>query len=148
MFAELESPVSAGELFTWVDDLDRYPSWLGIVTRTAPAAAGPDDRGPAWEVDLRARLGPLSRAKRLRMVRTEHVPVQRVRFERHETDGRDHGQWVLTVEISRRGAASHLRMHLHYGGRFWGPVLEHVLADEIDRSRDRLLRLVSERPGV
>jgi hypothetical protein len=30
-------------------------------------------------------------------------------------------------------------MHLHYGGALFGPVLERVLGDEIERSRGRLL---------
>ena len=33
----------------------------------------------------------------------------------------------------RRG--SRLVMHLHYGGSLWGPVLEHMLGDEIENSR-------------
>jgi hypothetical protein len=39
---------------------------------------------------------------------------------------------------------SSLSMRLHYGGALWGPVLERLLGDEVDRSRDRLLALVSE----
>jgi hypothetical protein len=34
-------------------------------------------------------------------------------------------------------------MRLHYGGALWGPVLERLLADEVDRGRRRLLDLVS-----
>jgi hypothetical protein len=34
-------------------------------------------------------------------------------------------------------------MTLHYGGALWGPVLERLLADEIERGRARLLALVS-----
>ena len=34
-------------------------------------------------------------------------------------------------------------MGLHYGGALWGPVLERMLADEVDASRQRLLALVS-----
>ena len=35
-------------------------------------------------------------------------------------------------------------MRLHYGGSLWGPVLERLLGDEIERSRSRLLDLVSD----
>jgi hypothetical protein len=33
-------------------------------------------------------------------------------------------------------------MQLHYGGGLWGPVLERILGDEIERSKPRLLALV------
>ena len=32
-------------------------------------------------------------------------------------------------------------MRLHYGGRLWMPALDRLLADEIERSRPRLLEL-------
>ncbi|HMQ28154.1 MAG TPA: hypothetical protein PKA98_19350, partial [Acidimicrobiales bacterium] len=81
--------VAAGPeaLFAWVATLDRYPDWLDIVARAEPAPAHDGDPGPAWLVDLRGRLGPLSRAKRLRMVRTRHEPPGRAVFERRELDG-------------------------------------------------------------
>ena len=34
-------------------------------------------------------------------------------------------------------------MRLHYGGALWGPVLERLLSEEVERGRDRLLGLVS-----
>ncbi len=144
--ADLRAPCSAHELFAWVDDLARYPSWLGIVERaeTTPAAEGDD--GPAWLVDLAARVGPFSRAKRLRMVRTECDPPRAVTFRRRELDGRDHGEWVLRADVADQTEgeqlASTLTMRLHYGGRLWGPVLEPILRDEIERSRGRLLTLL------
>jgi len=33
-------------------------------------------------------------------------------------------------------------MNLHYGGGLWGPVLERLLGDEIERSKPRLLALL------
>ena len=45
------------ELFTWVGDLARYPAWLDIVPVAVPADPHPEDRGPAWSVDLRGH-GP------------------------------------------------------------------------------------------
>jgi hypothetical protein len=100
---------------------------------------------PAWSVDLRGRLGPLARSKRLRMVRTKYRPDELAVFERAEADGRRHSAWVLRAEVSAgpTAAESRLVMRLHYGGSFWGPVLERLLADEIDTSRQRLLALVS-----
>jgi hypothetical protein len=34
-------------------------------------------------------------------------------------------------------------MHLHYGGGLWGPVVERLLREEIERSRPRLLACVT-----
>lgn len=137
--ATLEAPCPPAELFGWVGDLGRYPQWLSIVTRAEPLPGAE----PAWSVDLRGRLGPLARSKRLRMARTEHRPDTVVVFERAEADGRRHPPWVLRAEVSASNGGSALTMRLHYGGAFWGPVLERLLADEVEQSRQRLLALVS-----
>jgi hypothetical protein len=139
--ADLEAPCTPDELFAWVDDLGRYPRWLDIVPRATPVDPHPDDAGPAWSVDLRGRLGPLARSKRLRMVRTSLEP-RRVRFERVEHDGRRHSPWVLEATVAEAGGGSRLRVHLHYGGSLVGPLVERLLSDEIARSRPRLLALV------
>ncbi len=141
--ATLDAPCSPEELFAWVVDLGRYPEWLDIVPRAAPVEPHDDDVGPAWSVDLRGRLGPFARAKRLRMVRTGAEPARHARFERVEHDGRDHSLWVLDLTVDTRPDGSRLTMRLHYGGRLWMPVLDRVLADEIERSRPRLLACVS-----
>jgi hypothetical protein len=127
-------------LFPWVDDLGRYPDWLDIVPRASPSDPHPDDVGPAWSVDLKGRLGPFARAKRLRMVRTGHETPRHARFERVEHDGRDHAAWVLDAAIAETPAGSVLTMRLHYGGRLWVPALDRLLAEEIERSRPRLLQ--------
>ena len=138
--ADLAAPCSPDELIAWVDDLERYPQWLAIVTSAAPAAAVDGDAGPAWLVDLRGRLGPLARSKRLRMVRTRANRPTGQCFERREADGKTHSPWVLEATVSPRSTAgSRLVMHLHYGGSLWGPVLERMLGDEIENSRPRLL---------
>ncbi|HET9609481.1 MAG TPA: SRPBCC family protein [Acidimicrobiales bacterium] len=141
--ADLDAPCPPDELFAWVDDLGRYPRWLDIVPRASAAEPHPDDPGPAWSVDLRGRLGPFARSKRLRMARTVHEP-RRVRFERVEHDGRQHSPWVLSAEVTGIAGGSRLRMHLHYGGSLVGPLVERLLADEIARSRPRLLALLAE----
>ena len=148
--ADLDAPCSPAELFAWVETLDRYTRWLEIVARAQPVEPHPDDVGPAWQVDLRGRLGPLARSKRLRMVRTEHTIASRVVFERVEHDGRSHSAWVLEADVAEApgGAGSRLSMRLHYGGSLWGPVLERLLGEEIQRSRDRLLACVAERPAT
>lgn len=153
--AELSAPCAPAELFTWVAELDCYPRWLEIVSRAVPANSppGPGEIGPAWTVDLRGRLGPLARTKRLRMVRTAYEPPQFARFERAELDGRRHSSWRLEAEVTPEppreardfdSSESLLVMRLHYGGSLWGPVLERMLGDEVERSRPRLLACVSK----
>lgn len=138
----LVAPCTPDELFRAVDDLAAYPGWLSIVPRAEATGAAADDLGPAWSVDLRGRLGPLARSKRLRMVRTVHERPHHVRFERAELDGRTHSPWVLDARVEADPQGSRLIMALHYGGSFGGAVLERMLTDEIDRSRPRLLALV------
>jgi hypothetical protein len=142
--ASLEAPCPPAALFPWVDDLARYPQWLDIVPRAVAANAHAADVGPAWSVDLRGRLGPFARAKRLRMVRTVHEPLGHARFERVEHDGRQHSPWVLDATVDGHGDHSTLTMRLHYGGRLWVPALDRLLADEIERSRPRLLACVTQ----
>jgi len=140
--ADLDAPHPPARVFRWVEDLERYPSWLDIVPRVVDAPGG-----DAWLVDLRARLGPFARSKRLRMVRTRHEPDHAVRFEREERDGRSHSPWVLDATVEPHDGGSRLTMHLHYGGGLLGPVVERLLRDEIERSRPRLLRLLDEGDG-
>ena len=60
--ADLDAPVEPAAMYRWVADLERYPQWLEIVTRAVAAEAHPDDAGPAWFVQLRGKIGPLSGA--------------------------------------------------------------------------------------
>jgi hypothetical protein len=134
--ADLDTPHSPERVFALVEDLTRYPDWLEIVSRVVP-----EDDG-AWKVDLRGRLGPFARSKRLRMVRAQHDTPTHVRFERDEQDGRSHSPWVLDASVEPTTGGSRLTMHLHYGGGLFGPVLEPILRDEINRSRPRLLQVL------
>src|SRR4051794_24145013 len=133
MTSTLEAPCGAGRLFAAVADLADYPGWLSIVDRAEATEPAAGDAGPAWMVELRGRLGPLARSKRLRMVRTVADEPHRVRFERRELDGRAHSPWVLDAEVEpgARGS-SRLTMRLHYGGRLGGATLERMLAAEIE----------------
>lgn len=135
------APCPPGRLFEEIRDLATYPQWLGIVDRAVPDP----DHADVWSVDLRGRLGPLARSKRLRMERTAEEPGRSVRFERCELDGRSHSAWVLeaTVEPGPEPDESALRMRLHYGGSFGGALLERMVRDEIERSRPRLTDRVS-----
>lgn len=149
--AELIAPCPPEALFAWVDDLARYPAWMGLVHRAEPeeasGAAGPS----AWSVELRGRVGPLARSKRLRMVRTHVEPPSFVRFERQEVDGRRHSSWVLDARVAPlapdpspdpNARHSRLEMALQYEGLWWSPLLERVLLEQIESARDRLLTLV------
>ncbi|MDZ7674134.1 MAG: SRPBCC family protein [Acidimicrobiales bacterium] len=142
--ATLDAPCPPADLFSWVGSLDTYDRWLDIVPRTDPAPAVPGDEGPAWFVTLRGRLGPLARSKRLRMVRTRHDPPHAATFERRETDGRDHAEWILRVRVSGADdGTSTLAMDLHYGGSLWVPLLDRLLTSEIEASRPRLRSLAA-----
>ena len=156
--ASLEADVEPGRLFEIVGDLGTYPDWLDIVARAEPLAVE-EGAAPAWEVDLRGQLGPLRRSKRLRMVRTGWDSTDRAVFARAELDGRRHAAWVLDARIrtdartsagegptGRQGPAgvppvTRLEMRLHYGGTLWVPLLDRLLAEEIERSRERLVAL-------
>jgi hypothetical protein len=139
--ASLDAPCSAAQLFELVDDLSTYPRWNGLVHSAEP------ERGndTAWDVELRARLGPLARSKRLRMVRTlRDAEDFSVTFERQQADGRNHSPWVLEATIVEHGGLSTLTMHLHYGGSLWtGGALERVLAEQVTSGRERLLQIVA-----
>jgi hypothetical protein len=139
--ASLEAPCAAEQLFELVDDLSTYPRWNGLVHSATPEQGN----ATAWDVELRARVGPLARSKRLRMVRTTRdTETFTVRFERDQADGRNHSPWVLDAAIVEVDGVSTLTMHLHYGGRLWtGGVLERVLAEQITSGRQRLLDLVA-----
>ena len=131
-----------------VDELTDYPAWMPLAHQVQPAAPELDGR-PAWDVELRARVGPFARSKRLRMVRTGHdIDASNVRFERVEHDGRRHSPWILDAHVAPAGGGCRLDMHLHYGGALWtGGVMERVLADQIVAGRERLLAMVSAREG-
>ena len=139
--ADLDAPCPVDVLFDWIDDLAHYRQWLDLVRRAEPVAEEEGDPGPAWSVDLRGSLGPLARVKRLRMVRAEYEVPTAVRFVRREVDGRHHESWELGASLAPTPEGCHLRMHLHYGGALFGPVLDRVLRDEIERSKPRLLEL-------
>ena len=104
MTADLDA-LHPRRLFAWVDDLGRYPHWLDIVPRAVPVEPHADDAGPAWSVDLRGRLGPLARSKRLRMVRTVHEPGG-CASSGWSTTAASHSPWVLEATVPRRGTAA------------------------------------------
>lgn len=140
---ELLTGAQPQELFDLVADLHNYPDWLGLVARveTEPGDDGADGEprpDGAWIVELRGHLGPFARSKRLRMVRTAAERPRLVRYERIETDGRQHAEWRLEAHIAPTEAGALLTMHLHYGGSRFAPVLAPILREEIRKGRRAL----------
>jgi len=136
--ATLDASCSLEQLRIWVGDLSRYPEWLSIVPR-AVLEEGSDPS--AWAVELRAKVGPIARSKRLRMIRTIDEPSH-IRFEREEIDGRSHAPWVLDAQLESDAVGTRLTMGLHYGGSFGAGLFERLLNDEIESSKQTLRSLV------
>ena len=132
-------PAPPHSVFPLVADLGSYPLWLTIIDAVGAVEGG-------WVIDLRGRIGVVSRSKRLRMERTAFQADRHVRFERNERDGRDHAAWTLDVRLDAAGGdATELTMVLGYTGRLWGPVFERMLAAEISAAKGRLVALVGPR---
>ena len=140
--ATVEAPVGVEKLFAVVADLTTYPEWLNIVHQVTVEPVGSDGKS-AWLVELRGKVGPFARSKRLRMVQSTCKSPNVVVFERRETDGRKHSPWVLTAQVGLTSVGSNLTVNLHYGGTlFTGGVLERLLADQIEQGRERLLTVL------
>lgn len=143
----LDAACRAEQMFPLLDDLCAYRRWMPLVHDVGEVDSG-DEEDRAWEVELRAEVGPFARSKRLRMVRTSYRPPTAVTFERAEVDGRSHAPWVLRAEIDHPDVAvdDYIRvtMTLHYGGGLWtGAALQRVLDDEVERGSRNLVELVA-----
>jgi carbon monoxide dehydrogenase subunit G len=149
MVRTLDAPCGAEEIFPLVDDLAAYRRWMPLVHDVEEVAAR-DGEDRAWDVQLRAKVGPFARSKRLRMARTAHRPPTSVVFERAEVDGRSHADWVLRATVDEHDAADTgvtLTMSLHYGGSLWtGAALQRVLDHDVERGSENLVALVA--PGT
>ena len=140
--ATLRTTAPAAQVLGYVADLADYPQWMSLVhsATAVPAAAV-----PTWDVELRAKVGPFARSKRLRMVRTTHHTTNpaRIVFERRELDGREHAAWRLEVTVNTTTpSATELVMQLHYDGRFFVSVVEAILQQSIDAGRSKLAALL------
>ena len=143
MVFEAATPLAVGAVpvFGFVQDLETYPSWFTIVDRAEPLRGSDDD--PSWDVDLAARLGPLKRTKRVRMVRSAlDLADRHVRFERDERDGVQHSEWILDAAVDDNARGCTLRMHLRYSGLAWLPGLDLILREEAKRAGKRLEQLL------
>lgn len=144
------------KLFEVVGDIGTYPHWLDVVSEVDPT-----EEGEAWLITLRARVGPFARSKRLRMVRTVHDPADEgkaavARFERQETDGKEHSNWVLAARVEptngdlagNNGAPDHrslVTLDLSYEGSMWSGLLDGVLGSAADRATAKLQDYVKTR---
>ena len=140
--ASFDAGVSASQLFEVIRDLGTYPKWLEIVYFAD--AVDSEDGLQAWNVELRAKIGPFARSKRLRMVRTTDQSPTTVVFERRENDGKKHAPWVLRSVVTEANGTSTLDVHLHYGGSlFDGGIVERVLADQIVSGKAKLTQFLA-----
>ena len=140
---ELDAPV--GTVAALVDDLSAYEQWMPMIHGIERADA---DGVTAWSVELRAKVGPFARSKRLRMVRTVHATAAdgtvTVVFARREVPVRQHSAWTMTVRVSPRGAGCTVAMDLEYGGTLWtAGVLDRVLASNIEAGKMGLAAAVN-----
>ena len=149
--ASLRTTASVSTVLRYVSELHEYPQWMPLVhSATSETSSTP----PAWLVELRARVGPFARSKRLRMVRsvmqvdaashgTDTISPARIVFERRELDGRAHAKWQLAVTVSPIASGAELMMHLSYDGRFFVGVVESILRQHIDEGRQKLGELLA-----
>jgi uncharacterized protein YndB with AHSA1/START domain len=138
-----DTPAPPAKLFEVMSDLATYQRWMDLIERCEPAVADAGDEGPAWWVTLRAKVGPFARSKRLRMVRTEAEANSLTRFERRETDGRKHSDWVMTARIDPINTGSRVSVELSYTGGLWSGPLDAVLGSQVDSALPRLRAYVS-----
>ena len=138
--ASLETLVDRKVAHTVLRDLAQYPHWLDIVH----SVTIDENSDSAWIIELRGKVGPFARSKRLRMLRTSDDANTSVVFERSEVDGRNHSEWKLTVFFAGAGNETEVSVEMFYGGSmFGGGILERMLADQIERSRPQLVVLIS-----
>ena len=138
-----DTPAPPAKLFAVMSDLVTYQVWMDLIERCEPAVSVDGDEGPAWWVTLRAKVGPFARSKRLRMVRVSAVEFTSIRFERRETDGRRHSDWVMEALIEPTDSGSRVSVTLSYSGGLWSGPLDAVLGSQVDSAVPRLREYVS-----
>ena len=127
-----EAPLQA--IMPVLADLSTYPSWLGLVH----AVDAVDAINGAYLVTLRANVGPFARSKKLRMVRSE-LTEDAVRFDRAETDAREHSNWTMTIDAcSAASGGSDLEIALNYDGDLWTGPLQLILDSQVDKAGPKL----------
>ncbi len=128
-------PTTIDRVRPHVDDLGRYNAWMPLVHSVERVDT------ETWNVELRAKVGPFARSKRLRMTRSVNEPT-RIVFERKEIDGKSHAPWVLAVTLQADGAHTVVAVSLDYRGTLWtGGLLDKVLRDHVAVAKERLPRV-------
>ena len=129
-------PASGERVFDYLCDLNSYADLIPLVH----AVAGSMSAGErVWDVELRAKVGPFARSKKLRMKRSVCEPYEKIVFVRDENDSREHADWTLEVDVAANGAGCAVEIKLEYGGRLWtAGVMERVLHDNIEEGTRRL----------
>ena len=121
-----------------VEDLERYNAWMPLVHSVE------QEDSNTWNVELRAKVGPFARSKRLRMTKTVDEPT-RIVFQRNEVDGKSHAPWLLSVTLQSHGAETLVVVQLEYQGTLWaGGLLDKVLRDHIAVAKELLPRVCSQ----
>lgn len=132
----IDAPLEA--IMPVVADLTTYPSWLGLVYAAERVATAETDTNEVYMVTLRAKIGPFARSKKLRMLRSE-LTDQSVRFDRAETDGRQHSNWTMTIDVSPvESGGSALEIALDYDGDLWSGPLQLILDAQSDLAGQKL----------
>lgn len=116
----IELITEAGIVFDVVSDLQTYPFWLDIVDKVTP------DGEDAWIVTLTAKIGPIKRSKKLRMIKS--TDGMATTFIRQETHGRDFSIWKMHSTVTPVSTnSSELTIELLYDGPYWSNVLDALL---------------------
>lgn len=139
-------PAPIERVVPYLEDLSGYPQWMPMIHSIA---RDDDSDGTAWLVELRAKVGPFARSKRLRMVRTVNERTDDSAtfvFERKERGGAVHSVWRMSVEVRSAGDSTDVAIDLEYGGTLWtAGVLDRVLAGNIEAGKAGLTRVVTAR---
>ena len=96
-------PVAIEQVVPHLADLSGYPQRMPMIHSIER-----DDDGAevGWSVELRAKVGPFARSKRLRMVRTvseRSAGAARFVFDRRERGGGSHSVWRMSVDVVSAG---------------------------------------------
>tara|TARA_Y100001968_G_C19441946_1_gene763022 strand:- start:3384 stop:3842 length:459 start_codon:yes stop_codon:yes gene_type:complete len=131
--------------FSVLSDLAIYTQWLNFIDSVEPVGTEDD---LVWMLVLKARLGPFSRMKKLRMAKVTSEPHKLIRFERKEISGKDAADWSIDVNLKGLGAMStEIIFVVSYSGKFWNRTLETVFNTYVDQARtDLKAYFVSLRP--
>lgn len=135
--ANASTTATPARLYAVLRDLTTYPAWLDLVQAVQPT-------GDAFEVTLRATIGPFARSKQLRMVEAATGDPMSISFVRAETDGRNHANWQLDSIVTETPGGSKVQVTLRYDGSLWSPILERVLRKQIEAATPKLQALVEQ----